>query len=100
MKSSKPRTYSYPISWKFTDNKTGNKVTVLTQIYPVGVYVCIETNAGKSGRDQLNLNPSGVKNLWKKTEKLNKEGKIKDLERQRLIFVTTDERGLYKEKPL
>ena len=66
-------TYKKAGSWK----DKGVEITMLTQLYQVGIYCIIE---GGGERAQFNFTPKEIVKLQKKIDTLSETGKITDLE--------------------
>lgn len=92
----KYKKYKYHTSHKYTtvdvinDNR---KITCVTQLYRIGVYVCVE---GFTQRLQLNISPNDMVKMEKSLKKDLDKGLIKDLEFGIEITVI-EEDGFWKQ---
>lgn len=89
----KYKKYKYHTSHKYTIIETGQKITCMTQLYQIGVYLCVE---GFSDRIQANTTPSSMVKSEKSLKKDLEQGKIKDLEFGTEITVI-EEDGFWKQ---
>lgn len=83
--------WTYHTSHSYTTNK-GEKVSFVTQLYQVGVYVIVNNDPSMQG----NFSPSDIVKVEKKLLIRQKKGEITDLVFGREITVTNDS-GPYKE---
>lgn len=90
---SKTKKWKYHKQHSYHHIKDNEKVTVLTQLYKVGVYGIIDGNPAL----QFTCKPSDIVKIEKKLIKAQEKGEIKDLEFNIPITVIVDEDGLYKE---
>ncbi len=83
--------YTYHVTHNFTTEKN-EKVSFVSQLYQVGVYAIINSNAAL----QFNLLPSDIVKTEKKLTKDFNSGKITDLRFGREITVS-DSSGFWEE---
>ena len=83
--------------WKYHKSHSfvadNEKYNVLTQLYKIGVYVIINSEAGM----QFHTSPAQMVTRERKLRKYFEKGTISDLEFGVPITVTTDEAGMYVE---
>ena len=78
-------TWTYHISHSLINN-AGDKVTFMSQVYKVGIYAIINNDSGL----QCDLIPSDIVKTEKKLRKLEKQGKITELQFGQEITVSDD----------
>lgn len=83
--------YKYHRSHSYT--KEGFKVSLITQLYKVGIYGIINGDPGMQGT----FTPSGLVTLEKKLKKEEEEGEVSNLEFGKPITVHKNEDGLWEE---
>jgi hypothetical protein len=92
MTTKKKKTWTYPRYVNIKDSSGKTVMSVVTQLYQIGVYICAENG----GRDQFGLKPSVVVKYMKGFDQSNlKEGYTSEI--GHTITVTEDEDGFYKE---
>lgn len=84
--------------WKYHkshsfETKDGSKISMITQLYQVGVYAIVNNDPAA----QFNLTPNQLVTAERNLKKQEKEGEIKNLQFGIPITVTEDESGFYKE---
>jgi hypothetical protein len=92
LKKKKVRTYSYHVSHSYIGCETNEKFHFMTQLYQIGIYGILNGQAGM----QAALEPSDMVRIEKKLNKMQQEGKIKDLQFNRPITVS-DATGFWEE---
>jgi len=84
----------YHRTHSFVDAKTGEKISMLTQLYRTGVYAIVNNDSSQ----QYVLLPKDLMQLEKNLKKAVESGEIMDLEFHSPITVVKDEKGLFTEK--
>lgn len=88
----KRKTWSYHVAFSYV-SKDGKKVSVVTQLYEIGVYGIINGDAGQ----QFTCTPKHMKVLERNLSKFEARGEIKELTWGRLITVCKNKEGMYEE---
>lgn len=84
--------YSYYVSYSYFDIKLNKNISILTQLYLIGIYIIINNNPS----EQYNLNPKDLVKIDKDINNNEKKNLIKDLIKGRKINVIETDNG-YEE---
>jgi hypothetical protein len=87
------KVWEYPTSYSYVIVKDNIEISVLTELYPMGIYYIINGNPGLQG----GTTPNKLARTLKQLKKDEQAGKIKDLKIGRIIKVTKGEDGIYKQ---
>jgi len=89
----KTKKWVYHTSHKFTEADSGEDVTLVTQLYKIGVYCIVNNNPSM----QFGSSPSSLVKMEKRLNKQFINGEIKNLVFGREIAVTKDSDGFFAE---
>lgn len=87
----KAKKWTYHTSHSFILKETGQKVSMMSQLYQIGIYIILNGDSNL----QANVTPTNMVSQEKKLKKDLQNGKITDLVFGSQITVTTDKDGFY-----
>lgn len=90
----KKKTYSYPMGCIVKDENEKTIITVITQLYQIGIYVAIYYNSDPIPQ-QLSVQPNQINKFMKQFEASNLKIKNPKVTFGAIKKVTTDDNGLW-----